>query len=289
MSTMFFTQRLTSEKISLIDSIRRHKKLGYTKLDLNLCSMGRGESEFNTDNWRTLAIEARNEADKLGVSFCQGHLPFRSEKFDSNNNNMVNKLEQDTLRAIEVSAIMGVPWTVVHPVHNDSYPAEAYEEQIEENKKTYQKVVELAGSRNVGLAFENVSDFRFKRRFASTANELIALIEDYSSTGIMACWDFGHANLTYGPQQTYAIKRIGKYLRALHFADNFGERDDHVAPFLGQIKWEEIMKALHDVDYKGAIVLEVMQNNNMPDSLKNASMNFLTEICKYLSDLYYSH
>ena len=284
MTSMFFTQRGTAEKIPLQDSLHRHKELGYSALDLNMCAVGRFESELNGEDWKERAAALREEADRIGTKIVQSHLPYRTAAHRTAED--IETLNRLSLRALEISAICGVKWAVIHPLHDPAFPAEAAEEQIRYNTEAYRDLIALAKEKGVGLAFENCADSDKVRRFASTATELAAFVDSLDSPLMGACWDFGHANLTYGDTQTWAIRKMGSRIKALHFADNFGLRDDHVAPFLGKIKWEEIMKVLKEIGYNGPLVVEVMQNNTMPDALKNSSMNFLTDICRYLMKLY---
>lgn len=283
MTSMFFMQRGTSQKTTVSESLRRHKALGFSALDLNLCAMQRHESEFNQDDWQQKACMLREEADKLGLSIIQGHLPFRSSSFRKED---AEELMALTLRALKICAVAGVKWAVVHPVHDDRFPAEALDEQIAFNQTFYQPLLELAEQQGVGLAFENLSDMGPKRRFCAFASELAALTDRLCGPKIGVCWDFGHANLTYGSAQTYGLRLIGPKLKALHFADNLGSRDDHLAPFLGQICWEEIMHTLREVNYQGPLTLEVMQHSYLPEALKDSSMGFLMDISRYLIQLY---
>jgi sugar phosphate isomerase/epimerase len=68
------------------------------------------------------------------------------------------------------------------------------------------------------------------------------------------CWDTGHANCE-GAQYD-EIMAIGDELYAIHYNDNHGKKDDHVAPFLGRLNHDEVLTALIDVGYKGYFTLE---------------------------------
>jgi sugar phosphate isomerase/epimerase len=49
---------------------------------------------------------------------------------------------------------------------------------------------------------------------------------------------------------------IGDELYAIHYNDNHGLKDDHVAPFLGRLNHDEVINALIDVGFKGYFTLE---------------------------------
>lgn len=45
-------------------------------------------------------------------------------------------------------------------------------------------------------------------------------------------------------------------LQALHIHDNCFDKDIHTLPFLGKIPFPDVMKALHNIDYKGDLTFE---------------------------------
>ena len=49
---------------------------------------------------------------------------------------------------------------------------------------------------------------------------------------------------------------LGKHLYAIHYNDNRGNADEHVAPFLGTLNHDEVICALIDSGYKGYFTLE---------------------------------
>ncbi|MBR6300442.1 MAG: sugar phosphate isomerase/epimerase [Clostridia bacterium] len=286
MTSIYGKQRDSSELITTIESVRRHHALGFRVLDLSLNPLMRNEGEFAKDDWKEQAYALKAEADRLGVTFYQSHLPFRSRLFPHEDAAEVQKLLDMTMRAVEIAGIAHVKWAVVHPIEDIHTPAECFEAHIKANHEFYAPVIKRAHELGVGIAFENVPSFTTKRRFGGTADELIALIDSYNSPLVGACWDFGHANLIYGDLQSYGIRKMGKRIKALHFADNYGSRDDHLPPFVGNIKWEDVMRALAEIEYDGCLVLETVVNNNLPDALKDKSMRYLIEICQYLNELF---
>lgn len=288
MTSIYGKQRNSTELISTVESVRRHHALGFRVLDLSLTSLQRGEGDFAGEDWRKQALALKEEADRLGISFYQSHLPFRSRQFQYEDPAESQKLQDMTLRAMEIAGIAQVKWAVVHPIEDIHAPAEDYAAHITENHRFYAPLLERAKALNVGIAFENVPSFTTKRRFGGTANELIALISSYDSPLVGACWDFGHANLVYGNLQGWAIRRMGKRIKALHFADNHGAHDDHLPPFAGDIAWEDVMKALAEIEYDGCLVLETVVNNNLPDALRDKSMRYLIDVCQYLNELFES-
>ena len=56
---------------------------------------------------------------------------------------------------------------------------------------------------------------------------------------------------------------MGKHLITLHIHDNHGERDEHLLPGLGEIRWPEVLDALRDVDYPGVFMYELIRKEDL--------------------------
>jgi sugar phosphate isomerase/epimerase len=92
------------------------------------------------------------------------------------------------------------------------------------------------------------------RYFINTGKDMREFIEYVGHPMIHGCCDTGHANCE--GSQYDEIMAIGEELYAIHYNDNHGTKDDHVAPFLGRLNHDEIINALLDVNFKGYFTLE---------------------------------
>jgi len=272
-----------------LNSVKKTRECGFQVMDFNMCPMQRNETELVRDDWKKTVYEIANEAAKLGVTFSQSHLPYskpvvrRKTPFDDGceQNEFFEKM---TFRAIEISKMLGVKWAVVHPVQ-DIIPTELHSTtDIAYNHFIYDKYVEAASRGGVGLAFENMCDVDGRRRFGVTGEELCELIDSYNSEFVKICWDFGHGNRTF-VDQTNQLKLVGKYLRATHVDDNIGKDDLHTFPYLGNVKWEDIMKTLVQIDYQGDFNFELSVMKKMPFELSDSVVKLAYEIGNYLLSL----
>lgn len=286
MTNLFRDQRGLDTHISYIESMRRCKAAGFDVLDLNMCAMWAGKTEFNNDDWMFQADKVREEAEKLGVVFSQSHPPYRPHKFPHFEKEEEEKyFNEITRRSIIISGMMGVKWAVLHPVTSIENGEYILEHDIASNREVFDPVIELAVKENVGIAFENMCDRDNKRRFGTSTTELKALIDSYNCDNVGACWDIGHGNRVYY-DSVRPIREMGKYIKALHVDDNHGGTDEHLVPFMGTIKWEEVMKALKDIGYEGDFVYEIIINDHMPNELKDAGARFAAEVGRYLVSLF---
>ena len=71
---------------------------------------------------------------------------------------------------------------------------------------------------------------------------------------VHGCWDTGHANCE--GNQYDDIVAIGDELYAIHYNDNHGAKDEHIAMFLGTLNHDEVLTALVDIGFKGCFTLE---------------------------------
>jgi len=98
---------------------------------------------------------------------------------------------------------------------------------------------------------------------------IVALLErelDAPRTGV--CLDFGHAFLMGDVAD--AIETVAEHLITTHVHDNFGKKDDHLAPFDGRIDWNVALMTAQKVGYDGTYLMELANTSTPPEVLKKA-------------------
>ena len=100
---------------------------------------------------------------------------------------------------------------------------------------------------------------------------------------VIICYGLNDSN---GTKQEYldALKQIGPYLCCTHVHDNYYEKDLHLTPFLGNIKWEEHMKYLAESGYQGKFSFELVYGA-YPDALLGKWLKHVHEVGEYLLSL----
>ena len=75
--------------------------------------------------------------------------------------------------------------------------------------------------------------------------------------------DTGHANIAdpAGRRIQQLVERFGKQLGHLHFSDNKGKRDDHLAIGEGNINFSELVRNLKVLGYDDTLTLEVFDKD----------------------------
>jgi L-ribulose-5-phosphate 3-epimerase len=280
-STNFYAFRQNGEYTPYKEALRRCKEAGFKVLDANFCSALGGATDLAQDNWQALIEDLRNEADKEGIEFSQSHPVFLGGNPSGHSAEKMEIYHEMMRRSIIASSILGVKWAILHPTPGRETDTEFDAESIvRHNLEFHGPALELAKKVNVGIAFENMIE-RSTRRFASHASDLVALIDTCNDPGVGACWDFGHGNFIW-PDQRDQLRTLGKRLKATHVDDNYGKADEHMFPFHGSIKWQELLPVLAEIGFEGDFTFEAHKEfTRLPEHLKDQMAKFGYEIGQY--------
>lgn len=231
------------------ERIRELARAGFRYVDLNMYHCD-PDSPYMQENWRDEVQKLKDVADELGMTFVQAHSPAGNPLSDDPAH--LDFLYRATVRSIEVCGILGIPNTVVHSGRAEGVPKE---EWFEKNKAFYETLFPVAERCNVNVLCENSTDANMRGKyFINSGKDMREFIDYVGHPRFHGCWDTGHANCE--GDQYEEIMTLGKELYAIHYNDNRGERDDHVAPFLGTLNHDEVISALIDVGFQGYFTLE---------------------------------
>jgi len=109
----------------------------------------------------------------------------------------------------------------------------------------FKHLVERAEKNGITIALENVRKFEY----------LDYLFSNIESDRLKFCYDCGHENC-FTPGVDY-LSKYGDKLTALHLHDNDGTGDQHMLPFSGTVQWEKVINKIKELNYNGALSLEV--------------------------------
>lgn len=271
--------------IPVQDSIRRLHKAGFRDVDINFNQMSKRNLELTQPDWQGWAEETARLLQELGMTALQCHVPFYNvlEPKVIPDPDHTEKIIQ---RALVAAGKMGVKTAVIHP--GTFFGENSYRRNLQANAEYLKPRLDAAAAQGISLAVENLFDRRdqwgFPRKFAGQTEALLdlcALLEgDHPNIGI--CWDYGHANIQ-GYDQVQAMELIGKRLLATHVNDNFGVTDDHLIPYMGNIKWVPIMQALKRIDYRGAFAFETHRlTNTMAEDMVDDALRFAYAVGSHL-------
>lgn len=257
-------------RFSLFEAAEFLAKLGFEAIDVNFCRCTyqepfEREDILDGDNWKEEILRLKDKLAELNLVPVLSHQPFRYDY-----KSPIPAYEHEMMfRAIDACSLLGIPYTVVHPLREKN---EEKTMLIDKTVEVFTPIQKYAAERGVCLAMENM--------FNTTADELVEIVD---RVGCAACWDTGHANFGHQPQGE-SIRKLGHRLKALHINDNFGQSDNHTPPFLGTTNWPEVMQALKDINYDGPFNYEVM-THRLPDENREEYSAYLVKTAKYLLSL----
>lgn len=157
--------------------------------------------------------------------------------------------------AVEVGArsVLVVPSLVGQPVFFKSK-----EEDLEVSKEVMAKAAEYAKENGILLTLEPIN--RYEVSLINSLDEAIRYCRDIDNEFFRTMGDTFHMQIEEPDGIPNAIRRAGRYwFQHLHVADNTRR-----APGMGTMPWREIIRALYDIGYEGAISCEPLPKGASP-------------------------
>ena len=251
-------------------------KAGFDAWDFsmyNMCSFDFNTNKVITNPHPLNGNEYLKFARKLkqigldnGIVCNQSHAPFPSECLE---------IKSYLKRAIECTAETGGRICVIHPCETGSTG----------NLEMYLDLLDFAKDYNVKVATENMYSWSNEKNEAiasvcATPQSYIKLLNEVNDENFVACLDIGHAEMKgIGTNAAEMIRTLGSKLEALHIHDNNKWHDSHQIPFSMSIDYQEIVKALIEVNYSGYLTLEAKSylntysEENILDGIKNLAIS----------------
>ena len=198
----------------------------------------------------------------FNIAHAPIHYPFFFNTYYKRDD--IDTLKNRILKSLDISKEIGVKRIVIHVgTYLDKDYNYDIDKSIEHNIKYLEPFVKKAIENNILIAIENGTQMeKDDPLFKNTApyiDELIRIVEyynkKYDKEVLGVCFDFGHANV--GNLDMYnEIVKIGNKLIVTHIHDNYGT-DSHNQPFDGTVNWDDVRKALTDINYNGELTSEV--------------------------------
>ena len=271
------------------------KNAGFDSVDYGLGAMEqKGAVLHDRTKYRAEAQRIRALADAAGLPITQTHAPF---SFQDWNDPVAYEdfILPAIQRSLEISALLGAKIAVVHPLHHWTY--KGHEEEIfERNMVFYRSLIPLCKEYDIKVGIENMFQREMLRGQISfdTCNqipEFIRYVDTLDSEYMVACLDIGHVGLPARDDEAWDfIRALGHdRLQALHVHDNDYRVDRHALPYLGRIDWNEITKALGEIDYQGDFTYEVnlttFMSKFMSEELIPTAMRYAHDVGRHLCSL----
>ncbi len=263
------------------------KGVGYDRVDICFWTVSKPDTWFSSDGWEDTVAKIGELSKKHSLPIHQTHANTYSGKQWDDPEYPYHELQTETtLRAIKATAMLGGKWIVIHPMNLPHDPLYSVKKAKEAAIAKLEPYINEAKKCGVGIAVENMVDFRGNRRryCGGDIYELIDLVDTINDESVGICLDTGHANIG-GVEPAAAIYEIGKRLKATHINDNHASvADEHLLPYFGIIDWKKTVKALKDIGYDGDFAYEV-QPQNLPKELYGEWIRYTAGLGKHLLEL----
>lgn len=279
-STTIAFNRPGGRKESIKNAVEICSRAGYKVLDMNFHDCAMFPTPLCGDGWEAWVDEIGETAARCGVTFSQSHLHFY--EFIDAPEEVREEKERIIERCMKGSAMLGVKWAVTHGATAFGSPA-MRKDSFRANLEYFKRKLEYADRLGIGIAIENLWDLNIapRKRYTSTAEELVELADGLHCDNVGICWDFEHASIME-QEQAGALKLIGKRLKATHVSDHYGMAADHQIPYFGSTDWS-FLPVLSEIGYEGDFVYETHRyTQNMPDALLEPALKFSIEVGNYL-------
>lgn len=261
--------------------VKKLAEIGFDAYDFTMFDMAEQPGDPMTRaDYKETCRSIRNAADKAGIACNQTHAPFPSVKINDRawNETMLNDY---LIRSLEVTALLGGEACVIHPCNDWS---------AEENaEKLYRPLAQHAKRLNVQIAVENMWNYSHEQKRAipaacSTAEDFVRHMDLLDPERFVACLDIGHAEMLGDcVSAVQLIHALGSRLHCLHVHDNDKMSDWHTIPYTGNIAWDGILQALHDVKYDGDFTFEAgLGIMKFPPELQTEAHKLLCAVGRYM-------
>ena len=212
-------------------------------------------------------------AAELSVDITQGHLSYEAKLCMPEGMEFLKK-------QIDLFLAMGVKNAVLHldslAWREDSFLTT--EQKIAENEKALAKILDYVKGTDMVICIENL----ISTEFINNVDGLMYFIGKFESENLGICLDTGHLNLRDRDQVNF-IRKAGKHIKALHLADNEGQRDQHLMPFgCGSVDFVSVIREMKALGYEGMYNLEIPGERQAPMEILGYKLDYIKKIMDYL-------
>ncbi len=155
--------------------------------------------------------------------------------------------------AMDAAGLVGARKITIHTEFLPKFHKDR-DEMVEQTTQNIGILADHCRSRGMNLLIENYMDF------SMNAAELEKLMK-YCRIGMT--YDVGHELANSGGNTAKVLqtaRRFGRSIKHMHFSDNDGKADLHMAPGKGKMDWKKLIAGLKQ-SYTGPVTLEISESH----------------------------
>lgn len=146
---------------------------------------------------------------------------------------------------------------VIHGISLELHDHTQTQESVEQmNRHLYESLIPVLKDTDVTVCMENLftrNDRQEVEGACSNPYEARAFIDRLNEKAGKPCFgicvDTGHLNIL-GKNQRHYLLTMGHRVKAVHLHDNWGDDDNHLAPYTGNIVWDDVTEGLRLIGYR---------------------------------------
>ncbi len=275
---------------------RRIAEAGFEAVDFNLDLFMNTKKVHTATEFKDLSIYEKNAEEivkymsphlnamkKYKLTIAQAHAPF--SPYVAGRKDVLDYMIAVYKRLLEVCDLIDCPYLVIHGIKHFPSAVEPYAESRMLDAYMYDSLVDTLKDKKVVVCLENLPtniNGKFMESICcnpyEAAKQIDALNEKAGREAFGFCLDTGHMLLVGKRFETF-VPIIGSRLKILHLHDNDGLLDRHLAPFTGQLNWEDFIQSMRDVGFKGDLSFETCAQLVKPGIDNELATEFLRHIC----------
>ncbi|MDO4356321.1 MAG: sugar phosphate isomerase/epimerase family protein [Clostridia bacterium] len=215
----------------------------------------------------------RAAADKYGLTVGQMHAPYPTYVNDATTDAYLQRAMSKCAAACEA---LGCGHLVVHPAFLQYDQALSPEREWQLNMERYGALIPSLKRYGVTCCLENMfvnyKTGRGGRKIigacCSDPHEAARYIDELNAMAgekrFAFCFDTGHA-LLLGMDAVRTLGILGSRVECLHLHDNNALEDQHLAPYMGVMDWDAVIRGLKAIGYAGNLSFETYNTLNVFD------------------------
>lgn len=217
-------------------------------------------SQFGIDATQAKCEELRNDADKLGLTLAStaSGLYWARSLADADPQ-LREKAQDDLKKMLQIASWLGAKTHLTIPGAVDVFflpdrPALPYQHVWHYATEGLKAVLPTAEALGVKMGIENVWN-----KFLLSPHEMALFIDQFDSPFVGAYVDV--ANLMPFGHSADWLRHLGQRVAGIHFKDfrrAVGTAEGFVDLLEGDVDWPEVMKAISEIGYQGAVVAEMI-------------------------------
>ncbi len=261
-STLFFKDK------PLIEALIGISQTGISLIEI-MWESGHGKSPL----WENSASELVRVLERLGLRVNSIHAPYTVSSEGHDSNRQRQAWQSAVTEAVTAAAQVGADYIVLHPnVFGEIVPDPFRLTALRKSIGIYRNICEEAMRIGVRVAIENVAS-KPVRRPGFFIDEIMQILDAVGTENAGICFDISHS-VANGHDPVGELGRLdSRTLYALHCSDNRFElkRDCHLIPGEGNIDWQALIDRLHEMGFRGPMVLELTREEKAPDAIHRAA------------------